>query len=156
MKISAVMRYMIYDNEVSKISLDKEVEHIKQYIDLVRLKFSPDDPLDLQLKVEGDLQKYQITPLILLPFVENGCKHGLTSTGVGYLKIVLEVKDQQLLFQVKNSRYETHEVIRKHPGIGLENVKKRLNLLYPDSHTLQIEKGEDMFSILLIIDFKEP
>lgn len=154
-KLSAVMRYMIYDSDVKMISLNKEVEHIKQYMELVRLKFGPDDPLKLQFTVEGDLDKFQISPLILLPFVENGCKHGFTPTGDGHLKIILKVKDHKMVFQVKNSRYGAREMFRNHPGVGLENVKKRLNLLYPGQHTFQIEESEENFTVFLTIDFKE-
>jgi hypothetical protein len=154
MKLSAVMRYMIYDSDADQIGLDKEVKHIRQYIELVRQKFGPDDSVDLVFSAEGDLEKHRIAPLVLLPFVENGCKYGLTPTGKGYVHITLALKDHRLMFQVANPRYGTRYTDPKHPGVGLENVRKRLNLLYPDRHVLQI-KEDDVFTIDLTIDFRE-
>ncbi len=155
MKLSAVMRYMIYDSDVDLISLDKEVEHIKQYIDLVRLKFDKNDPLDIQFSVKGKTGNYQIAPLILLPFIENSCKHGLTATGSGFVHIELSVEDGNLLFAVENSKAGIQDLYRKHPGIGLENVKSRLELLYPEMHLLSIEDSENNYKIQLKINFKE-
>lgn len=155
MKLSGVMRYMIYDSDVEAIGLDKEIANLEQYIDLVRLKFSPDDALDIRFKADGDFRRYRIAPLILLPFVENACKHGLTATGDGYVHIDLRVEKNRFQFRARNPRHEAQESMRKHPGIGLENVKKRLALLYPGRHVLHIDQGQDYFFVELIIDFEE-
>lgn len=154
-KLSAVMRYMIYDSDVDEIGLEKEIAHIQEYMELVRLKYRPDDPLDLTLNVQGKPGKHRIAPLILQPFVENGCKHGLTSTGNGYVHADLSIKDQEIVFRVDNPITGTRDAHRKHSGIGLENVRKRLALLYPDRHQLHIDESGDTFTVTLTIQCKE-
>ncbi|MBN2414651.1 histidine kinase [bacterium] len=154
-KLSAVMRYMIYDSDVETIGLDKEIAHIREYLDLVRLKYRPDDPLDLTMNVKGKPGRHRIAPLILQPFVENGCKHGLTSAGEGYVHVDLSVEEREIVFVVENSRTGKQEVHRKHSGIGLENVRRRLELLYPDRHDLVITESDDTFTVTLTIRFEE-
>jgi sensor histidine kinase YesM len=155
MKLSDVMRYMIYDSDVRFIGLDKEIEYIRMYLDVMRLKFSKDDRLDIQISQKGKLANYQIAPLILLPFVENAFKHGFSTLGEGYIHINIQAVDDCFQVRIENSKQPVQRTLRKHPGIGLENVKKRLSLIYPDKHTLQFHDDEENYCVELTIDLKE-
>jgi two-component system LytT family sensor kinase len=155
LRLSDVMRYMIYDSNVEFIGLDKEIGHLQKYVDVMRLRYAKDDSLDIRISKKGALKRHRIAPLILLPFVENAFKHGLTAKGEGYVSIDMGVVNNRLRFIIKNSRQPGRKDFRKHPGIGLDNVKKRLSLIYPDRHNLLITKTRECYHVDLTINFKE-
>ena len=155
LQLSEVMRYMIYDSNVESIGLEKEISHLRKYVEVMRLKFDKNDPLDIRISQKGILKRHRIAPLILLPFVENAFKHGLTAKGEGYVIIDISKKDNYFRFTIENSLQRGRKGFRKHPGIGLDNVKKRLSLIYPDRHKLQITKTRESYAVILTIDFKE-
>ena len=155
MKLSGLMRYMIYDSNVEEISLAREIEHIETYLEVARLKFAPDDKVDIQLSQEGQFQKYKIAPLLLVPFVENAFKHGLGTKGEGYIHMDFRVIEKKLNFQINNPILVKKESWKKHPGIGLDNVKKRLQLLYPNRHQLDISDSNGEFRVQLAIELED-
>lgn len=155
MKLSGLMRYMIYDSNVDEISLDRELEHIENYLEVARLKFDKNDRVDIHLEKEGNFHECRIAPLLLIPFVENAFKHGVDSKGGGYVHLRFSVSDGGLLFCVENPVIGKEESWKKHPGIGLDNVKKRLRMLYPDRHRLDISDSEGQFSIRLTLALEE-
>ncbi|MGD2246679.1 MAG: sensor histidine kinase, partial [Candidatus Aminicenantes bacterium] len=126
------------DSNVIEIDLARELEHIDNYLDVARLKFDRSDEVDIQLKKEGNFHKYKIAPLLLVPFVENAFKHGVGSRGDGYIHLSFLLSDGKLCFHIENPLLKKEESWKKHPGIGLDNVKKRLKMLYPDWHRLDI------------------
>ena len=151
MKLSELMRHMIYDSDQEAVGLDRELEHVQSFIDVARLKFTPDEDVDIALMKEGDLHAVRIAPLILIPFVENAVKHGLGSRGEGYIHMKIQVEDGVLLFSVENPILSKGAAIKKHSGIGLDNVKKRLDLLYPGRNSLNIAEKEGVFAVNLSI-----
>ena len=151
-KLSELMRYVIYDSNVNEISLTRELEHVDNYLEVGRLKFSKDDKLDISLRKQGNFREYKIAPLLLIPFVENAFKHGISSKGKGYIHIDVRIKSGELNFRIENPILGKGESLKKHPGIGLENVKKRLHLLYPGRHSLKISDSEDKFMVELLIN----
>ncbi len=155
MKLSGLMRYMIYDSDVAEISLARELEHIENYLEVARLKFDKKDNVDIRLEKKGNFHNNKIAPLLLLPFVENALKHGLGSKGEGYIHLNFQLNESELLFQVENPILEKEESWKKHPGIGLDNVKKRLRLLYPGRHRLNLSDQEGKFTAKLIIRSEE-
>lgn len=155
MKLSGLMRYMTYDSNVSEIGLCEEIEHLENYIEVARLKFSPDDNVDIAIDKSGDFKPFKIAPLLLIPFVENAFKHGLSSKGEGFVHIRIRLKENELEFFVQNPIIRKREPLKKHSGIGLDNVKKRLVLIYPDRHTLEIAQSEDRFTVVLRLYLKE-
>jgi two-component system LytT family sensor kinase len=155
MKLSGLMRYMIYDSDVAEISLARELEHIESYLEVARLKFAKDDKLDIHLQKEGNFQNDKIAPLLLIPFVENAFKHGVGSKGEGYVHLDFRHKDGELHFRIENPVLEKEESLKKHSGIGLENVKKRLRLLYPDRHQIHISDSKGKFKVQLTIRLEE-
>jgi two-component system LytT family sensor kinase len=155
MKLSGLMRYMIYDSNVAEISLTRELEHVENYLEVARLKFAKYERVDIDLKKNGNFKRYKIAPLLLVPFVENAFKHGMGSKGEGYIHLNIQLNNNELHFQVENPILEKGESLKKHSGIGLDNVKKRLQILYPRRYQLDISSSEGKFSIELIIRLEE-
>jgi len=140
--LSDLLRYMLYD-AAEKVPLETEMDYIQKYIGLQQLRF--EDPVEVNMKVEGSLAGIIIAPLLLIPFVENAFKHG--DLGKGGLSIYLNSDAQKTYFHCTNRK----GLQQKDPGggIGLENVKRRLSLLYPGKHILSIDDGPVNFSINL-------
>ena len=150
-KLSGLMRHMIYDSGAAEIGLDRELEHVKNFIEVARLKFAPDERVDIALAEKGDPRSVKIAPLLLIPFVENAVKHGLGSRGEGYVHVGVEVEDGRLRFSVINPILDKGKPIREHSGIGLDNVRKRLGLLYPGRHALDVSEADGIFSVELTV-----
>lgn len=155
MKLSGLMRYMIYDSNVPEISLARELEHIDSYLEVARLKFAKNENVDFRLQKEGNFQNYKIAPLLLIPFVENAFKHGLGSKGDGYIHLSFQVSNGTLNFRIENPILEKEDSWKKHPGIGLDNVKKRLQMLYPGRHKLDVSDSGGKFKVQLKIRLGE-
>jgi sensor histidine kinase YesM len=148
--LSHLMRYMIYDAKVEKISLKKEVDQIKRLIDLQKLRFSPSDKIAIDFRTEGDVESVRIPPMLLIPFVENAFKHGISIKASSFILILLDVEKNSLRFTVRNSvhpRPATKPDLNS--GVGLQNVKRRLEILFPYEHELNITDSEEAFEIIL-------
>lgn len=150
-KLSDLMRHIIYESDVEFIPLENEVEMVKNYIELQNLR-SP-DPTRVKMEITGDMKGKKITPLLFLPFVENSFKHGLKgSTYDPYVRIKIESTAKVLYFNIVNKKGENIELAdSKYKGIGIENVKKRLELMYPGKHSLVISDNGDKFEVNLQI-----
>lgn len=154
LKLSGLLDFMLYECNAEQIPLEKEAELIGHYIELEKLRFGPRleccfKPLTLPAAVA-------IAPLLLLPFVENAFKHGANATGEKvFIKIDLHIQPAGILyFQVENSKGVASTSGRQNHGIGLDNVKKRLALLYPGRHELTIVEGEENYLSTLTIRLK--
>jgi two-component system LytT family sensor kinase len=136
-KLSQIMRYMLQDSKDEKVGLDKEVEYLQNYIDLQRLRISSQVGIDYS--IEGRPEEYQIEPLLLIPFVENAFKHGISYYEHSNISISLVLGVKSLHFTVRNPIVKNKdEKLEPGSGIGLKNVTRRLELLYPGSHKLNI------------------
>ncbi len=152
MKLSAIMRYMLYDTNVEKVPLSKEIAYLKAYIELQTMRLKDPSGIRFDTSRVGDTDLL-ITPMVLVPFVENAFKHGAALNGGPKIAIAISVEDHQLLFTVKNNVSSTHDKQKDEVGgIGLKNVSRRLELLYPDKHNLQIHNGADQFEVELKLD----
>jgi len=149
LKLSETMRYVIYDGDEQAIRLSREIEHVRNTIDVFRLRFGPKEDPDIRLVTEGDLDSIRIAPLLLVPFVENALKHGLDSEGRGKVEIDVRRDGPRLDIRVENTRRPAGETLRKPPGVGLANVRKRLELLYPKRHALIVEETAETFRVHL-------
>ena len=133
-KLSLMMRYMIYDSNYPKVPLSKEIDYMKNYISLEKMRLS--DKVDIQFSLDGEADSIMITPLILITFLENAFKHGVTNTSrESFVNVCLKCTSQQLHFKVVNSKPPVSKVEEK-SGIGLQNVKRRLELSYPGAYNL--------------------
>ncbi|HEY4650378.1 MAG TPA: sensor histidine kinase, partial [Pontibacter sp.] len=132
MKLSLLMRYMLYESNDTLVSLGKEVEHIHNFIDLQKLRLR--EHTSIKFNIQGEIENKRIAPMLLMTLVENAFKHGLVSKNEIGILLNLIVGDNYLLFSTVNN-ISTHKK-REFGGIGLQNLRQRLNLLYPKSHTL--------------------
>lgn len=150
-QLSQLMRYMLYDNNASQISLATEVEYLKNYISLQLLRFG--DDIQMNLYLSGAFERHTIAPMLLIPFVENAFKHGTAMIQDPIIDVSLTVPDsgEGLELMVVNGIAPVSASAKEDSGIGLANVRRRLELLYPDRHQLLIEHKNDTFSIKLNI-----
>ncbi len=154
LKLSKLMRYLLYESEGGSSSLADEINFMKHYIDLMKLRIS--NKVDLKVDFPADVPELRIPPLLFIAFVENSFKHGISYREPSFIEIKLEVTDQQLLFQTRNSLVSSGvEGEARQGGIGLENVSKRLKLIYPDAHELYISRTNDTFKVKLAIDYRK-
>jgi len=150
--LSHLMRYMIHESRTDQVDLEKEIEQINRLIELQKLRFAADDDIDIDFRVEGDPKSVQIPPMLLIPFVENSFKHGISLDRPSFIKIVLSVQRGHLEFSAKNSVHgQRSEPAESDTGQGLRNVKRRLEILFPESHELKIEISEHIFEVDLAI-----
>ena len=152
MKLSNIMRYVTDEVNEDFVPLQSEIECIKDYVDLQRLRLNKKTAVDFE--VSGKIDYQIITPLVLMTFVENAFKHGISLRNSSWIYIKLYCQQDQLHFSVFNSLHPRHEEDpEKHSsGIGLVNVQKRLERLYPKNHQLHIHRTEKEFSVNLVID----
>lgn len=152
MKLSNLLRFMLYETTHPTIEIEKEIQMIYDYIDLEKLRYS--SKLQVIFHHEIDPSKKRITPLLLLPFVENAFKHGASESRFeSYIDIRLTLKDDMLFFVIKNSM-EHQSASDNESKIGLKNVKRQLELLYPN-HQLDIDKQPDSFRVTLKINLAD-
>jgi len=153
-RLSNLIRYMLYDTDKEMVSLDQEIEYIGNYIQLQKLRLY--NNVDIQLNIEGDTEGIAIAPMILIPFIENAFKHGIDTSNSSFITITLKVTDIDMEFRVENSISSiTESGKEKNSGIGIKNVKRRLNLLYQGKHILNIKKQADTYLIKLIININQ-
>lgn len=155
LKLSAMMRFMLYESNAEVVLLEREIEQIEYIIDMARLKYSKNKAMDIHIEIQGHFADTKVAPLLLIPFVENAVKHGLNPKGEGYIDIAVQCEPKRLLFKVKNTMQDNRDSLRSHSGIGLENVKRRLALLYPERHKLSISNSEDSFVVELTLEVDE-
>jgi len=143
LRLSELLSYMLYECNSEYIKLGKEIEHLNNYIELEKIRFN--DRIKVETVINGDFDHKNIAPLLLLPFIENAFKHGVSShTEKAWIKILLKKDNEQLIYKVENSLpNKSLEKDKRHSishGIGLKNIKKRLQVLYPD-HKLEISEN---------------
>jgi len=149
-KLSELMRYMIYETSDSKVSIDKEFSYLESYIELQRLRFGNDIKIDFKHKLSSSPSS--IEPMLLIPFVENAFKHGVGMVENPSIDIELNDDKKSLFFSVRNQvSKQNSEIKDESSGIGLANVRRRLELLYPDQHELKIDEKEDSYLVELTI-----
>jgi two-component system, LytTR family, sensor kinase len=151
LKLSEIMRYMLYECNEKRVLLTKEVQYIHNYLDLERLR--QPKAADIQFITQGFISDQLVAPLLFVPFLENSFKHGLNHhvQGGGFVRLQMEVSGTDLLFFIENSKPDQLPR-QEHPrsgGIGLTNVRQRLDLLYPDAHDLTIEDAPNCYTVTL-------
>ena len=148
--LSGTMRYMIRDCEASLVPLQKELKMISDYIQIEKVRYG--HRLSVSFSVEGEPAGRMIAPLLMIPFVENAFKHGASQMmDSSWIKIRIFISDLLLQMEVSNNTTSLPLTYKEKGGIGLSTVRKRLELLYPDSHRLMIEPASDVFRILVTI-----
>jgi sensor histidine kinase YesM len=153
-QLSDLMRHILYESEAEWIALDKELEMIKNYIELQNLRSKEKN--NIKILIDGETKGKMIAPLLFLPFIENSFKHGLKGGAENlYVDIKIGVNKNSLNFRIENSKGKAVDLTHpKYRGIGIENVRKRLNLIYPEKHSLKISEDEKVFLVNLQIQLK--
>jgi LytS/YehU family sensor histidine kinase len=144
-KLSSIMRYSITDAAQDFVALDKELNYINAYIELEKLRLT--DKVKLNYTVNGDPAGKQIAPLIFIPFIENAFKYGVSTQENSEIKISIVIGKNDLNLTVENTKVRADN--KNKLGLGITNTKKRLSLLYPGKHTLEINDAEKKFSVKL-------
>jgi len=144
LKLSNLLDYLLYQTNKPFVLLTEEINHIEDYIDLEKMRFNK--TLNINFSINTISKELKIAPMLLLPFIENSFKHGVIKNGILFIDIDLHCINNQLYLMVKNT---TAESKNNGNGIGLENIKKRLDLLYLNEYNLNIEKNKDLFIVNL-------
>lgn len=152
-KLSGLMRYMIYESNVDKIDMEREVEYIRTYIDLQKMRFSNDIPVTINFNITGNPIGLRIAPLILISFIENAFKYGVKLEKKSNIDIAMSFHNNEMEFSISNPIFKSIDSMgSKHTGIGINNTKKRLAILYPNQHELFINNDGEIFSVKLLIN----
>jgi two-component system, LytTR family, sensor kinase len=153
LELSELIRYMLYDSDNKHVTLEREVKYLQNYVELQKTRFGED--VDIILNISGNLSSKMIEPMLLIPFVENAFKHG-----VGYFKnpvieINVSCENNDFVFSVKNKiGLETNDQKDPNSGIGLKNVNRRIDLLYPNTNKLEIKQTDGFFEVNLTLKLK--
>ncbi len=150
LKLSKLMRYLLYESEHGETLISHEIEFMNNYIDLMKLRINPRVKLDIDFPKE--FTDFPIPPLLFIPFIENAFKHGISYREQSNIKVGMKIDKHQIRFIAENGLGAVGPKAElQHSGIGLENVRKRLGLLYPGKHELIIEQNETIFRVKLSI-----
>jgi len=148
--LSEMMRYTLYESNVEKVPVGKELQHLKNYVMLEKMRYNDNARIDCNID-DTNANHHFIAPLLTFTFVENGFKYGLKKKNRGFLNINISVDDNIFYFSIVNDKEEKVHG-EQFGGIGIENAKKRLDLLYPGKHTLDIEDRGGSFSVKMTIN----
>jgi two-component sensor histidine kinase len=151
LKLSKLMRYLLYESENGETRLSDEVSFMNNYIDLMQLRVS--QKVEVKADFEDVKSNFTIPPLLFIPFVENAFKHGISYREESFIHVSMRYEDDKLFFSCINSLHQNtaQDFNKAYSGIGLENVTKRLHLIYPDNHTLKIDQEDGKFIVDLCI-----
>ncbi|MDR0835614.1 MAG: histidine kinase [Tannerella sp.] len=150
LSLSNFLRFVTVESDKNLIPLEKELAMLNEYLNLQRLRTS--EKFDLQVEMKGDVSALKIMPLTFIPFVENAFKYGISAHIDCFIHLRIEVEQNTLAFIIKNSIIQGQKEMLRSSGIGLKNIRKRLELAYPERHTLDIENAGQIYSVYLKIN----
>lgn len=148
LKLSHLFRYVIEDGSNETVNLEQEVNYLHNYIDMQKLRVTPNTPINFD--ITGNPATVNVAPLLYLPLVENAFKYGISNSEPSAINIKLDCSPSKVEFNISNRKFETTG--KRSTGIGLNNVRRRLQLLYPDNHTLEINESIEVYSVTLTIN----
>ena len=153
LKLSDLLRYQLYECSQNQVLLKSEIEYLKNYIDLQKVRLAK---IDIKFEQNGSFMGLMIYPFMFIPFLENAFKHGVNSKGnKNFIYVFIEIVEKYVIFVVKNSKIDiSSSSNNKSGGIGLKNIERRLNLLYKDKYTLSIENEKEYYNVKLKISLK--
>ncbi|HEY8781945.1 MAG TPA: sensor histidine kinase [Mucilaginibacter sp.] len=152
-KLSGMMRYMIYDSNAESVPLSKEIAYLEDCITLNKLRYA-DNEVKVRFDYPAHPGKATIAPMLFIPFVENAFKHGVMINQPSQIDMAIVVSGKQVLFTCENKNYSfVKKMNDQTSGIGLENVKRRLELVYPGKYELDIKNNEDKYTVMLKINW---
>jgi LytS/YehU family sensor histidine kinase len=149
-----MMRFMLHENNLDFIPMNKEIEYLTNYISLQKLRIQASPDILIEDNIHDQSCNHMIAPMILIPFVENAFKHGISLQHQSWINISLHCGEKEIRFEVRNS---VHPRVQNDPekeqsGIGLQNVLERLKLVYPGKHTISIDANDREFTVRLSVN----
>jgi hypothetical protein len=148
-RLSELMSYMLYESQTENISVQKEMNFVKSYVELMRMRFTRE--VDIRLNIPPDLPLASIPPLLSISLIENAFKHGISYEDHSFVHINYSFPDHQMIFEIENSVHKVH-TNKTNSGIGIINTRNRLNLIYSDKYKLIINQSpEKIFSVKLYL-----
>ncbi|WP_298517791.1 sensor histidine kinase [uncultured Kordia sp.] len=151
-QLSEMLRFLLYATGDDLISVEKEVHFIESYIQLNRLRFDEKDPIDIRFTVDPTVLDKTIAPTVFIPLVENAFKHGISIYEPSFIHISLHLEASELIFECRNSivaKSKNDTFTKEDSGVGLQNVKRRLAILYPNKHSLTIKEEQNTYEVIL-------
>ncbi|MBO6632878.1 MAG: histidine kinase [Psychroserpens sp.] len=150
-QLSDILRYVIYDSDVDRVTLEDEINLLQNYIQFQNHRINTENKIEFDIDVEN--KRFTLYPMLLLPLLENSFKYGISTTeSSGPIKMKIYQKDKHFQFQIKNDKLDTKNTIDEaHSGVGLTNLKNNLNLVYPDKHKLLISDNNHFFEVTVDI-----
>lgn len=146
---SKIVRYVQNKSEIVSVPLNEEVEYINNYIELQQMRYT--DKLEIDFNVSGNREEYNISPLILIPFIENAFEYGVSNHYPSVIEIKIQVEDSSMYFTTQNKIFKSDKSRYTGKGLGIENTKKKLQLIYPDNYKLDIYTKNDYYNVNLCI-----
>lgn len=153
-KLSNMMRYLLYESNDDEVLLKKELAYLQQYIDLQKMRV--DSSVEVIYKITGNPAGHMIPPMIFLPFVENAFKYGISQMHPSRIEIEVHIETEHLVFRVSNTKHPVIQEHTTHKGIGIKNVKKRLELLSSNRYQLDLQDGDHKFVATLELELMDP
>ena len=147
LELSKLMRYVLYEANKSRISLEREIQFLENYIALMRLRYT--EQLTIKTNFPVIVPDIQIPPLLFITLLENAFKHGVSYQESSYIEVSITRTDEGIAFASHNSKHTC--TAHEHHGIGIENIKKRLHLLYGNNYTFTLTEDASSYHVLLII-----
>jgi len=153
MKLSSIMRYVLTEAKNDEVPVEKEIHFIRHYIELQKLRLTEKSPVDFS--IDGDPVGKKISPLLFLPFVENAFKYGISTRELSPIIIVMQLQQDQIIFNIKNNKHKS-SLLRsaENTGIGINNSRRRLELLYHNKYVLDITNNDSVYIVNLKIDIQ--
>ena len=145
LELSKMMRFVLYEGNKQVVPLDREIAFLQNYIQLMKLRYT--DKVKITVDVPKNLPNKEVPPLMFITFVENAFKHGVSYRQASFIDIAISIGEDKLVFDCRNSRIPKED--DKHGGVGLANVKKRLELIYGNRYTLDIKDEQDTYTVKL-------
>lgn len=146
---SQIIRYIFDKIETNFVPLQEEIDYINNYIELQVLRFT--DTLDIKFEVKGNIKDHKIAPLLFISFIENSFQYGISNHFHSIISIKIEADENNIYFTTENKKYKKNGFQHNGKNIGIKNTKRKLSLIYPDSHKLTIKESNDFFYIDLVI-----
>jgi len=153
LKLSSIIRYMLYETDKKFVTLNDEIQAIKDYIELQKLRLN--EKVKLTFRVKGDTEPYSIVPLLLIPLIENAFKHGVDNINNSFIDINIEVENDSLNLKIRNTIVPKSGKNANESGIGIKNIVRRLELLYPQAYLFNAAPEDDCFLVLLKLRLKQ-
>ena len=152
-KLSDEMRYMLYDANIEKIDIASELKFLNNYISLQKIRINHKNPISFTIEIDN--QEEKIPPMLFLPLVENAFKHGALLKADDTINLAISLKDHLLDFSVTNPYDQNATFVNSHNGLGLDLVKRRLGLVFPNKHTFEIKKNGQYFTVEFSVKLNE-